>query len=302
MAREYGFTPKEKQTYYQQQKLYSSFGRDLTNDYIVLCVYGLDDVLIGTKILTLQEVNIDDDFVDINIGQHLRNMGLRQGEFRVVYKFLRRLAGKTKTIFVDNSGKEITGKFERKIINGEVRYFKSIEGETQSGEQKEVYIQEQKYLIDEISQDNTEASVKFDQFVPNSDYKNDLMEMNSLIQYKPMSSDNSGKIKFNNDNPYVLEFDINSQDRGFTQNMVGGQIIIPRLYKVTGNEDVTNEDLSDETDEFDESSTFIDAYLTDESVLDYSTQDLIDIIQTGTEEEQFYADQALQERAADRDY
>jgi hypothetical protein len=84
--------------------------------------------------------------------------------------------------------------------------------------------------------------------------------------------------------------------------MVGGQIIIPRLYKVTGNEDVTNEDLADETDEFDESSTFIDAYLTDESVLDYSTQDLIDIIQTGTEEEQFYADQALQERAADRDY
>ena len=282
MAREYGFTPKEKQTYYQQQKLYSSFGRDFTNDYIALCVYGLDDVLIGTKILTLQEVNIDGDFVDINIGQHLRNMGLRQGEFRVVYKFLRRLAGKTKTIFVDNSGKEITGKFERKIINGEVRYFKSIEGETQSGEQKEVYIQEQ--------------------FVPNSDYKNDLMEMNSLIQYKPMSSDNSGKIKFNNNNPYVLEFDINSQDRGFTQNMVGGQIIIPRLYKVTGNEDVTNEDLADETDEFDESSTFIDAYLTDESVLDYSTQDLIDIIQNGTEEEQFYADQALQERAADRDY
>ena len=36
--------------------------------------------------------------------------------------------------------------------------------------------------------------------------------------------------------------------------------------------------------------------------MDYSTQDLIDIIQNGTEEEQFYADQALQERAADRDY
>ena len=50
MAREYGFTPKEKQTYYQQQKLYSSFGRDLINDYIALCVYGLDDVLIGTRI------------------------------------------------------------------------------------------------------------------------------------------------------------------------------------------------------------------------------------------------------------
>ena len=77
------------------------------------------------------------------------------------------------------------------------------------------------------------TSVKFDQFVPNSDYKNDLMEMNSLIQYKPMSSDNSGKIKFNNDNPYVLEFDINSQDEDLLRIWVGGQIIIPRLYKVT---------------------------------------------------------------------
>ena len=117
MAREYGFTPKEKQTYYQQQKLYSSFGRDLINDYIALCVYGLDDVLIGTKILTLQEVNIDENYVDINVGQHLRDMGLRKGEFRVLYKFLRRLAGKTKTTFVDNTNKEITGKFERKIVS-----------------------------------------------------------------------------------------------------------------------------------------------------------------------------------------
>ena len=58
MAREYGFTPKEKQTYYQQQKLYSSFGRDFTNDYIALCVYGLDDVLIGTKILHFKKLTL----------------------------------------------------------------------------------------------------------------------------------------------------------------------------------------------------------------------------------------------------
>ena len=92
--------------------------------------------------------------------------------------------------------------------------------------------------------------------------------MNSLIQYKPISSDNSGKIKFNNNNPYVLEFDINSQDRGFTQNMVVDKSLYHDYIKLR-NEDVTNEDLMDETDEFDESSTFIDAYLTDESVLDY---------------------------------
>ena len=33
MALEYGFTQQEKENYYQQDKVYSSFGRDLINDY-----------------------------------------------------------------------------------------------------------------------------------------------------------------------------------------------------------------------------------------------------------------------------
>ena len=41
---------------------------------------------------------------------------------------------------------------------------------------------------------------------------------------------------------YVLEFDINDMDRGFTQNMVGGEIIIPKLYQIE-NETTTNEDV-----------------------------------------------------------
>ena len=34
-------------------------------------------------------------------------------------------------------------------------------------------------------------------------------------------------------NPHILEFDIDEKDRGFTQNMVGGQIVIPNLYLET---------------------------------------------------------------------
>ena len=52
----------------------------------------------------------------------------------------------------------------------------------------------------------------------------------------------SVSIKFDTKNPHILEFDIDEKDRGFTQNMVGGQIVIPNLYLETGLEDTTNED------------------------------------------------------------
>jgi hypothetical protein len=63
-----------------------------------------------------------------------------------------------------------------------------------------------------------------------------------MIEYKPLRINNAGKIKFDTKDPYVLEFDINDLDRGFTQNMVGGEIIIPKLYQIE-NETTTNEDV-----------------------------------------------------------
>ena len=57
--REYGFTQAERNTYFDQQRVYSSFGRDTLNDFIVLHVYSPDSTsadnanLLGTKILSL---------------------------------------------------------------------------------------------------------------------------------------------------------------------------------------------------------------------------------------------------------
>ena len=39
MALEYGFTEKEKATYYLPNRVYSSFGRDVDDDFIALYVY-----------------------------------------------------------------------------------------------------------------------------------------------------------------------------------------------------------------------------------------------------------------------
>ena len=293
MALEYGFTDKEKQNYYQPSKVYSSFGRDFTNDYIALHVYDLDDILLVTRIMSLDEVGFTEDgtFVDLNIGQHLRNLGFRQGDYKVTYKFLRRLAGRPRTIFVDEKGKIFTGDVERKLINGETRYFqKTSDEEKSNNEPIEVFIREQKYIIAESSPDKSELRISTDPQVRNKEYLSDFKEMNAMIEYQPIDDDNSGLIKFDSKDQNVLEFDINPQDRGFTQNMVGWQIVIPSLYKITGNEDTTNEDTTSDVVEKPTS--------TEERYDGLTQQDLIELAASGDED----ADRELQERAADRDY
>ena len=129
--REYGFTQAERNTYFDQQRVYSSFGRDTLNDFIVLHVYSPDSTsadnanLLGTKILSLGEVELENggNFIDINVGQHLRDMGLTEGEYKVVYKFLRRLAGRERTILVDGKGQVWTGNYQVKNINSVRRYY-----------------------------------------------------------------------------------------------------------------------------------------------------------------------------------
>ena len=294
MALEYGFTDKEKQNYYQPSKVYSSFGRDFTNDYIALHVYNMSDVLLVTKIMSLDEVGFTEDgtFVDLNIGQHLRSLGFRQGDYKVTYKFLRRLAGRPRTIFVDEKGKIFTGDVERKLINGETRYFqKTSDEEKSNNEPIEVFIREQKYIIAESSPDKSELRISTDPQVRNDEYLSDFKEMNAMIEYQPINDDNGGLIKFDSKDQNVLEFDINSEDRGFTQNMVGGQIVIPSLYKITGNEDTTNEDTTSDVLEKAPKST-------EERYDGLTQQDLIELAAGGDED----ADRELQERAADRDY
>ena len=294
MAQEYGFTDKEKQNYYQPSKVYSSFGRDFTNDYIALHVYDLDDTLLVTRIMSLDEVGFTEDgtFVDLDIGQHLRNLGFRQGDYKVTYKFLRRLAGRPRTIFVDEKGKIFTGDVERKLINGETRYFqKTSDEEKSNNEPIEVFIREQKYIIAESSPDKSELRISTDPQVRNDEYLSDFKEMNAMIEYQPINDDNGGLIKFDSKDQNVLEFDINPQDRGFTQNMVGGQIVIPSLYKITGNEDTTNEDTTSDVLEKAPKST-------EERYDGLTQQDLIELAAGGDED----ADRELQERAADRDY
>ena len=245
MAQEYSFTPQERNSLFSPTKIYSSFGRDQLNDFMMLHVYDTNGNLIVTKVLALNEVSFenDGDFIDINVGQHLRDLGFQEGEYDVVYKFLRRLAGRERTVFVDIEGRIFNGEVQRKVIGNEIKFFKGGDGEKNTAQAEEVFIKEYKYPLVETSPDRTEFILELDNNLKGQEYRNDFIEMGQMIEYTPISRANMGLAKFNTQNPHILEFDMDPKDRGFTQNMVGGQIVIPNMFKITGEEDTNNSDV-----------------------------------------------------------
>ena len=76
-------------------KDYSSFGLENSPnkiDYIHLYVMNMNDEVIGTDYLSQDEISIvDNRVVDLDIGQHLRNMGFTEGDYKVKYYFLIRV-------------------------------------------------------------------------------------------------------------------------------------------------------------------------------------------------------------------
>ena len=299
MAQEYSFTQQERNNLFAPTKVYSSFGRDQLNDFLMLHVYDTDGNLIVSKVLGLNEVSFenDGDFIDINVGQHLRDLGFSEGEYDVVYKFLRRLAGRERTIFVDGDGNIFNGEVRRKVVGSDIKFFKGGNEDKDTSLQEEVFIKEYKYPLVETSPDRTEFILELDENIKAGEYRNDFVEMGEMIEYTPISKDNMGLVKFDSKKPHILEFDIDPQDRGFTQNMVGGQIIIPNMYKITGEEDTDNSDIVPENTGNGTLQQQLDSGAATD-FLDLSNEELIDILLNDPDaNERELADGALQERA-----
>ena len=146
MALEYGFTQQERNQYFNPEKVYSSWGKDFESDFMVLYVYDMEDNFLISKIMGLNEVNFqnDGDFIDLDVGQHLRDLGFSEGDYNVTYKFLRRLAGRETTQFVDSKGIIFDGQVDRDVVNDEVKFFKSTGDESDKSSREEVFIKEMK--------------------------------------------------------------------------------------------------------------------------------------------------------------
>ena len=206
-------------------------------------------------------------------------------------------AGRERNVFVDASGNIFNGEVQRKVIGNEIKFFKGGNEDKDTSLQEEVFIKEYKYPLVETSPDKTEFILELDENLKGQEYRNDFVEMGEMIEYTPISKANSCLIKFDSKKPHILEFDIDDTDRGFTQNMVGGQIVIPNMYKITGEEDTTNSDVVPEnTGNGTLQEQLEGGAATD--FLDIDTEDLIQIMLNDPDpNERELADGALQERA-----
>ena len=243
----YGLTQKDKEQLEIKKNLYTGFGRD-GRDYIHLYVYQSDtpdiddnDVLIKDEIFPLDVVEFQDDkTMDLDIGTHLRAMGFESGTHKVKYLFLRRLAGKDEVVFVNENGEIHTNRVQTKVINGTTRYYATKKfGKRQSRQQlKEIFPKDLKYVIKKISGDRTELEVDC-QEINNNIYKKNFREINKIINYTPttlVNDSNTGTIRFDLTDPTILIANLDKNDRGFTDSMVGGEITIKGVYSITSDQ------------------------------------------------------------------
>ena len=233
----YGLTPKDREQLESKKNLYSGFGRD-SRDYIHLYVYNKQGTLVEDEIFSTNVVDFTDEkTINLDIGTHLRELGYSQGEFSVQYLFLRKIAGKDDTVFINDYGDIHRGKIQTKVVNGVTKYFstKKFGNRNSQAELTEIFPKEMKYVFKKISQDRTEVEINY-QDIKNGIYRKNLKEINRIINYTPtkLPDNDAGTIRFDLTDPYVLVGNFDEKDRGFTDAMVGGEISIQGIYEING--------------------------------------------------------------------
>ena len=90
----YTFTTQEKNQYFNLTPSFSGFGNQPDRDYIILGVYNLNNLLLQEKKLSLSDIEFGlNKQIVMDVGQHLRDCGYTEGNYKVKYKFLRKIAG-----------------------------------------------------------------------------------------------------------------------------------------------------------------------------------------------------------------
>ena len=238
-------------------KDYSSFGLENSPkkiDYIHLYIMDMNDNVIGTDYLSQDEISIvDNRVVDLDIGQHLRNLGYTEGEYKVKYYFMSALAG-LPTV-ADNAGepshfylqpnqRPYYGEIKKEIVNNEeFCYYLNSDG-TEKIPLKKI---ENKYVILDISPDKKEVKIDA-QNISDNDYKASIQGMlrqlptprynyayNSRRSYSMNEDFPAAHLQFDKDDPSIItlipQWD---GDPGFDNEVVGKPIRIKNVYRFEG--------------------------------------------------------------------
>ena len=236
-------------------KDYSSFGIENSPnkiDYIQLYVTDMNDKVLARDYLSQDEISVvDNQVVDLDIGQHLRNMGFTEGDYKVKYYFMSALAGLPSN--ADNYGEAshyylnpdqtiYWGKIKKRMLGDEEQYFYLNNDGTEEIPLKKI---ENKYLLLNMSPDKTEVEIDA-QNIASWGYKDKLR---SIMRQKPIPrwgysyANNSnrkypaGHLQFDKDDPTIIKLIPQYDgDPGFDPEVVGKPISIREVYEFQGPE------------------------------------------------------------------
>ena len=194
-----GLSDADKSLLQSSRTTKSNFGKGADYARIYIYDYNSDEEsLVTTFDAPFSAFRFEGSSIDINIGQHLRSNGITDGEYRVVYYFYRTLAGSDGTI-------------------------------TEQG-----ITYPNKYFISSISKDRTEVEIRPSSEISSFGYQNGLRAVNGFKFFQNVPNPNAQWTFSNPDQNegQILSLDFGDNEPGFTKDMIGGTITIPKVYEV----------------------------------------------------------------------
>ena len=251
----FGLTERQREKYFTLNKRRTGFGNLLKDnatgarDFVQLFVFDTESRLIGDIVLDFENLvqeNYSSDTIKLNVGQHLREFfNLSQGDYQVVYKFLRIVAGNIQSeVFYDPARDEIhNGQFRSEDVNGQIKYFTLADDDDKSeSTEREIFKKKLAYEIIETNQSRNELLITPDPHLTDrggeiSDILNrQLSLVNDDLIFSPLLSLNQQEKKITFDqskfqqDSYVLRIPDNDLI-GFTKSMNGNRIVFENFFK-----------------------------------------------------------------------
>ena len=193
-----------------------------SDDYVEVLIYDTQDNFLESGVVDKSDYFYDEEEEGIKIktGTVLRKMGYDRGRFKVLYNFLRKMAGSYETLVTDTNGNVVNGDIDESEIN------------------KSLFIKENKYPIHEISDSRTELRL-ISQNIRDENYLRRFYKLGSNetkyqsdetpisnIEFVGMDAEskaNSKELKF-------VGVTGMGNDGVFDETMKGGKIIIPNFF------------------------------------------------------------------------
>ena len=269
----YGLTERQRKNYYSTESRKKPRTRI---DFVKVCIYSLTGQLLKQQDYPISEFVNNDQYVEfsgklnLNLGKYVRELGYRSGDYRIEYKFLKRLVGHPEETQVygldylipDSRGGIMRnysldrGEVETRIIypdtpQEEIKYYLiEYEGVDLSNDPVELILAKKTIQIDSISPDRTELIIEPNsalyEFAGNSDVFQGLNSVayqlrqidkgTFFIPLKSVESKEDDRILFvtqqgkETDEDYILQIPENSNLEGFDKTMVGNEIVFENFF------------------------------------------------------------------------